>query len=545
MAAPAGCARRPQARLPRKDGPEQDLFPGFCALLLAAVGAMAAPRGLKKTAAAYIVVAVVGIVLSLGPDGIRPLYTRAVQRRCSEWRPSAHPLVSVCWRCARSRCCRRSPFARSKLATHVGCWLTSVAILAIALEYSNGTITFPAAPTMTSNAGRWIRDQSGSGAVICLPMNVFAGNTACMLQSLEHGRAVVNGYSGVRPLFFEALVDAMSGAPDPESLLAMHELGVEYVVSDRPLTIEAGLGGALVERAAFSDQHVYQVQWSPEIEATLRTASEVLPPEPGPVPFAVGESATYRVRWAGGPLDVPAGEATISVAPPQGSESFRFVVSAATAPWVSRFYEVAATLETTATNRLLPLEYRETIDEGTRRIDRQVAFDSVRREVRITSGGTSITLPLGAESRDPISALFYVRTLPVGRESRFSVPISDNGRRLRLDIPEAHPETLVLEGRSWPALKLEPTAERSNRARPADDLGMGERRRAPDSSTGGGFGRIRIGPARADELPGTMRALSGTDGALDHHRRTLACRSFACTNLAVKRALQIDVRPGA
>ena len=63
------------ARLPRKDGPEQDLFPGFCALLLAAFGAIAAPRGLKKTAAAYTVVAGVGVVLSLGPDGIRPLYT--------------------------------------------------------------------------------------------------------------------------------------------------------------------------------------------------------------------------------------------------------------------------------------------------------------------------------------------------------------------------------------------------------------------------------------------------------------------------------------
>jgi hypothetical protein len=267
---------------------------------------------------------------------------------------------------------------------------------------------------------------------------------------------VVNGYSGVRPPFFEALVDAMSRAPDAESLLAMHELGVEFVVSDGPLAIEAGLGGALVERAAFSDQHVYQVQWSSDIESALRAASDVPPPAPGPVPFVVGESATYRVRWAGGPLNIPAGEATIEVAPPQASERFRFVVSAATAPWVSRFYEVAATLETTATDRLLPLEYRETIDEGTRRIDRQVAFDSARREVRIMSGGTSITLPLAAESRDPISALFYVRTLPVGEQSRFSVPISDNGRRLRLDIPEAHPETLVLDGRSWPALKLEP-----------------------------------------------------------------------------------------
>ena len=100
-------------------------------------------------------------------------------------------------------------------------------------------MAFPAAPSLVTNAGQWLRERPGSGAVICLPMNVFAGNTACMLQSIEHGRAVVNGYSGARPPFFEAIVDAMSRAPGPESLLSMHELGVEYVVSDRPLTIGA------------------------------------------------------------------------------------------------------------------------------------------------------------------------------------------------------------------------------------------------------------------------------------------------------------------
>ena len=443
------------ARLPRKDGPEQNLFPGFCALILAVAGALAAPRGLKKTAAAYAVLAIVGIVLSLGPDGVRPLYTAlynglfgvAAIRASSRFSVLALAAIAV----LSAMAVRSNEIRHPRTA-----WLAGVVILVIGLEYSNGSIAFPSAPKMTTNVGQWLRAQPGSGGVICLPLNVFDGNTACMLQSLEHGRPVVNGYSGVRPPFFEALVDAMSRAPDPSSLLAMHDLGLEYVVSDRPLMVPAGLAGALVERAAFDDQRVYQVQWSPELESTLRTASDVLPPEPGPTAFAVGESAKYRVRWVGGPLDIPAGEATISVAPPRGAERFRFVVLATTAPWVSRFYEVAATLETTATARLLPLVYREAIDEGKRRIDRQVTFESTRREVRIASGGTSITLPLGAETRDPLSALFFVRTLPLGPDARFSLPISDNGRRLRLDIPEAHPETLVLDGRSWSALKLEP-----------------------------------------------------------------------------------------
>jgi hypothetical protein len=482
------------ARLPRKDGPEQDLFPGFCALLLAAVGAIAAPRGLRRVAAAYAVLVAAGVVLSLGPDGVRPLYTALynVVFGLAAIRASARFSVLALFAVAVLSAvgARAIETRRSRSGPLIG-----LAILIIALEYGNGTINYPAAPQLTSNAGRWIRDQPGTGAVICLPMNVFAGNTACMLQSLEHGRPVVNGYSGVRPLFFEALVDAMSGAPNPESLLAMHDLGVEYVVSDRPLAIEAGLEGALVERASFSDQHVYRVQWSPTIESALRAASEVLPPAPGPAPFASGESATYRVWWAGGPLNLPAGDATIAVAPPRASESFRFVVSAGTAPWVSRFYKVTATLETTATDRLLPLEYRETIDEGTRRIDRHVDFDSARREVRITSGGTSITLPLGAESRDPLSALFYLRTLPLGEGARFLVPISDNGRRMSLEVSKTRPETVVVNGQPWPALKLEPRlSERIDRGPLTVTawISADERRIPLLVEVSAGFGSVRL-----------------------------------------------------
>ena len=38
-------------------------------------------------------------------------------------------------------------------------------------------------------------------------------------------------------------------------------------------------------------------------------------------------------------MRVPAGTVTIGVQPPQGSESYRFQVTAKTEPWMSRFYE--------------------------------------------------------------------------------------------------------------------------------------------------------------------------------------------------------------
>ena len=227
-------------------------------------------------------------------------------------------------------------------------------------------------------------------------------------------------------------------------------------MSDGLLTPEPALAGALIERARFDHQRIYQTRWSPAIESAVRAVTDPLPREPGPVPFAAGESATYRVRWTSGPMNLPAGEATISVAEPQGPEAFRFVIHAATAAWVSPFFEADARLETTATGRLLPLEHHETIVDGKRRIERRLEFDPVRHEVRMTTGGASITLPLAAEARDPLTALFYVRTLPFQAGARFVVPLSDNGRRSRLDLTVDGLETIQLDGRARPTWKVEP-----------------------------------------------------------------------------------------
>ena len=112
-----------------------------------------------------------------------------------------------------------------------------------------------------------------------------------------------------------------------------------------------------------------------------------------PIPFTAGEATSYRVKWTSGPLGLAAGQATISVVPPQNGAGFAFRVDASTAPWMSRIYEAIVRLESATTASLLPLAYREVIDEGTRGIERQLTFDPERHEVRIVSGGTSIVLP--------------------------------------------------------------------------------------------------------------------------------------------------------
>ena len=442
------------SRLPYRDGPEQALFLGFIPLALAAVGMATPGANLRRLATVYAILALVGVVLSLGPNGIRPVYALLYQgffgmasiRAAARFDVLTLTAVAILASIGVQRLQARNGANQVVIAV--------VACALIAVEYCNGTIDYPRPPALTTNAGRWLKAQPGSSAVACIPMDLFETNTPCMLQGLEHGRPIVNGYSGLRPPYFEALADTANRLPAAESLLALHDLGVEFIVSNHQLP--AGAEGALVERAVFDDQRVYQFAWSPELETRLRTSTEIAPPEPGPPPFAIGESATYHVSWTSGPVGLSAGDATIAVAPAQGSERYRFSVTAKTAPWMARFYDADVMLETTANERLLPLGHHETISEGRRRTDRQLTFDNDRHEVKVLSGGTSITLPLAKEARDPISALFYLRTLSIAPGDRVSLPLDDNGRRMRLELTADGLETITVGNRSWEALKVTP-----------------------------------------------------------------------------------------
>ena len=163
---------------------------------------------------------------------------------------------------------------------------------------------------------------------------------------------------------------------------------------------------------------------------------------------------------------------------------------------MSHFYQADVLIETIASGGLLPLSYHEAITDGKRRIERRAVFDPGRHEMRLDSGGTSITLPLEAAARDPLTALFYVRGLPMQAGSHVALPLNDNGRRLILDVSVRGVETITLNGRSLSAWKLEPrlTDRRVGRdpARHTAWLGADARRVPLIISVTGAFGSARL-----------------------------------------------------
>ena len=463
---------RPGQPPDRHSGPEQELFPG---LVLAGLAVFGAWRGWRTDArplvAAMAAVAATGFVLSLGPDGVRALYASlhrlvfgfdAIRAPARFGVLPAFGLSLLAALAIRELRQPRgaAPFRGARVAVPV------LAALA-ALEYVNVPLPSVAAPPASTPVGRWLAGAEGPGAVLYLPLDADAGNTAAMVASLEHRRPIVNGYSGQRPSFFMGLVDVLNRLPSAEALWSLRDLGVRFVVSPGPLAAApGGERGPLVERARFPGAVVYELRWTPEAEAAVPRPDPPPPPPPGPIPFGASERAAFDVMWLSGvALGLPAGEAVVtarrldpSAASPAPGSRFHLTVELRTAPWVSRFFEAHDRLETWVDGALLPLRREEHLREGRRVVDRAIVFD---HEARTLREGEGPAMPLARGARDALAAFLYARTLPLAPGFAADVPLVEGSRRYTVSVAAHGVETIEVRGRRVEALRLAPRVSAS------------------------------------------------------------------------------------
>jgi hypothetical protein len=106
----------------------------------------------------------------------------------------------------------------------------------------------------------------------------------------------------------------------------------------------------------------------------------------------------------------------------------------------------------------MPRVYSEALNEGRRHTRRTVEFDPPRKRVVVTNGDTApVVLPLRASARDPLSALFYVRTLPLTSGFNAPVLVNDAGRNTTVDVKVTGTESIAIDNQSHEAWKVEPT----------------------------------------------------------------------------------------
>ncbi len=226
------------------------LFPGLVVLALGIAGLAAAPRRYRAVA---VVVSVVAIVFSLGPD-------TALYRFLHEH------VVLVRGVRALSRFALIPTLALSVLAGLALSGRRRLVVLAalvlMMLESANvplrlGRYEGP------SPASRWLA--GGHGAVLFLPL--AENDTLAMLDSLAHGRPLVNGDSGFVPRPFDRAMELFAFGVDEEGLRFLRAVGVTNVVwgaSAGGLRAKAGTVPDLAAAAVFEHERVDAVEPGPE-----------------------------------------------------------------------------------------------------------------------------------------------------------------------------------------------------------------------------------------------------------------------------------------
>ncbi len=476
-----------------REGPEQELFPGFVLAALAGFGFVRSwRRDSRPLALAMASVAAAGFALSLGPDGVRSVYAwlhghlfgfQAIRA------PARFGVLVAFGLAVLAAAGVRELLASS--GSRRSAVLSACLIGALGLEFVNVPLPTVPAPPASSPVARWLRAAPGPGAVLYLPLDADSGNTPAMLDSLTHGRRIVNGYSGQRPPFFMGLVDTLSRLPSPESLWTLRDLGVRFVVSPAPLSTSPS---PLVERARFDGAIVYEVVWSPEIEAALPRPEPPPPPPPGTVPFVQQERADYRVIWlTGAALHVPAGRAVITAEKlPGAAGSIRVALEVETADWVTQFFEARDRFETSTDGMLLPIQQEQRLREGHRRVDKTIRFDQDRRTVTVADGPS---LPMPRDARDGLAAFLYARTLPLAAGYEASFPIVEGGRQLTATLRVTGDEPVSAAGQTVDTWRVEARFESRSERRPISAtlfLSRDGRRLPVQMLIDAGFGSFRV-----------------------------------------------------
>lgn len=486
---------------------EHQMFPGVVLLALALFGLVKAWRSDARPAVVVsVALVIVGVVLSLGPQGPGPIYEMAADAIFGFHAiraPARFAVVAMLGLCGLAAL----GIARAGWRGAV----VAAAALLMMTEYVNAPLArLVAAPAASTPAGQWLRDQPGNGAVLYLPLSLDKDNSVFMVQSLEHRRPIVNGYSGQRPAFFTSIADAVADPSSLDARAALKELGVQFVVSPEPIAAANRPDSPYVERETFGDQTIYEVIWTDASEAALEATEGKAPPPPGAIPFRAGERATYSVEWLSGPLDVAAGTIVLSVETAGASDAgvqgeppvWVFEAAAETAPWVSRFFEAKDRFRTSADGDLVPLMHQRFLREGRRVVDRAYAYQHEARSVR--SAGTAsaarepsaLALPLAAHARDSLTALWYVRSLPLADGTVFEMPINEAGRNLTAVVEVSGPA--MVDGPSGPqqAFRLQPRLTTRVQRRQAVEaviwVSADDRRVPIAADIAAGFGRLRL-----------------------------------------------------
>jgi hypothetical protein len=176
------------------------------------------------------------------------------------------------------------------------------------------------------------------------------------------------------------------------------------------------------------------------------------------VPFAAGETLTYDVSWSS---YVTAGTATLRVEAKRASYNsvaYYIVAEGRPTPLVSKLYALYYKVDTLLDAfTLRPQRASVYSEEGKRHRMKTTMFDQEKKRAEYqvqTQTTVSKTVPISPAARDPLSAVYALRAIPLRAGEKITMPICDNGTSYKVLIAAGGDEPITTGTGTMQAQKL-------------------------------------------------------------------------------------------
>lgn len=178
------------------------------------------------------------------------------------------------------------------------------------------------------------------------------------------------------------------------------------------------------------------------------------------LPFQPGERLVYELKWE----FIKAGEASLSVLPMDevnGKKAFHFVMTAQSVPFIDVFYKVRDRIDAYADAGMNnSIFYKKKQREGKTRRDIVVIFDwNAKTAQYIKSGKPKDPIELTPGAFDPLSALYYIRTIEPKSSQTIQRPVTDGKRNVMGRATFVKKERIKINGQEIEAYLVEPELE--------------------------------------------------------------------------------------
>jgi hypothetical protein len=215
---------------PINDRASAFLFPGYLALILAAIGLSAIrSRTHRRDVILYTAIALVGLVLAIGPPLSAWPYVYWLPVFNFIRVPSRFFLLTMLGIAVVAGIGFQHIAASRGARVRVTCAV--VACVLLLAEFATIPLPVTAYRVESASVDRWLNMQAKPFAIVEVPVGAtMRYHSTYMLHSMAHWQKTVHGHSSLLPLLHERLYAQLRNFPDDASVENLAQLGVRYIV---------------------------------------------------------------------------------------------------------------------------------------------------------------------------------------------------------------------------------------------------------------------------------------------------------------------------